>query len=114
MASRPSGAPIDTPTMADRDRWRLSLEAVVEIESVFDAISAKLLVGTSERLAVLEGVGGGRCRGMGRYHGSQKADVLARSEWSRQHGRYASEVEVESCRSLDICLTCLVCKPRGC
>ena len=64
MAIRPSGAPIDIPMMAGRDRWRLSLDGVVEVEFVFDAISAKLLVVTSEILAVLDGDGGGRCRGM--------------------------------------------------
>ena len=67
MAIKPSGAPIESPMMAGRDRWRLSLDGVVEIESVFDAISAKLSVVFSERLAVLDGYGGGICRGMERY-----------------------------------------------
>ena len=80
MAIRPSGAPIEIPMMAGRDRWRLSPDGVFEIESVFDAISATLSVVFSERLAVLDGHGGGRCRGMGRYQGSQKAVVLATSE----------------------------------
>ena len=80
MASRATEAPIETPIMAGRERWRLSLGAVVEIESVFDAISAKLLVVSSERLAVLDGDGGGRCRRTGSDQGSQKAVVLATSE----------------------------------
>lgn len=80
MAITPSGAPIEIPMMAGRDRWRLSLDGVVEIESVFDAISAKLSVVFSERLAVLDGYGRGICRGMERYQGSREAVVLATSE----------------------------------
>jgi hypothetical protein len=56
------------------------LDAVVEIESVFDAISAKLLVVTSERLAMLDGGGGGRCQGLEKYQPIQNAIVLATSE----------------------------------
>ena len=113
MASRATETPIETPIMAGRERWRLSLDAVVEIESVFDAISAKLLVVTSERLAVLDRDGGARCRGAGRYQGSPKTVVLATSERSRRYRTCASEVKVEGCRIFDTRLTCPIHGPRG-
>lgn len=80
MASSDSGPPIDIPMIAGWERLRLSLDAVIEIETASGAISAKLLVVTSERLAVLDRVWRRQMSRDGKVAGQSKSSCVGNKQ----------------------------------